>query len=165
LLLYSVRVSKRLTWFESRKMSWEEHVSYLTFLANYAITNGSSEPFTRYCLLTTAPKNNIRLIKTPLNKRNLSFFEIFQIDMSLAVGSLPILIRLTGLLLDESNPSAAVANFLTTSDLVYLKQALESEPYNKLPSPSLSGLFTRSPQWKCDWTIANYNYWRVSSGA
>lgn len=57
-------------------MSWEQHVTYLTYFANHARRTSQTGPFLAYALLSTIPKNNLRLMNTPLSKPKLSYLEI-----------------------------------------------------------------------------------------
>ncbi|RPA71819.1 hypothetical protein BJ508DRAFT_84991 [Ascobolus immersus RN42] len=122
-------------------MSWEEHISFLAYFRNYASqanTPQAKELFIRYCLLAQAPKNDARLCKTPLAKRNISFLHVIKGITGSDVGSFKIAsLPYPGDLITD--PITAL-NFLTMTDLENIHALLDFEPFRALRLTLLSAV-------------------------
>ncbi|RPA71818.1 hypothetical protein BJ508DRAFT_335660 [Ascobolus immersus RN42] len=128
-------------------MEWEEHVAYLTYYLRLIVqsnTEATRGTFIRYCLLSRIPQNNVRLCKTPLQKRHISFFDIIRSISPTDVKKYPPR-AIPNLYKDPRViEHTTVRNFLNDEDVRRLGELLKKGPFASLPLELLPLIIERN---------------------
>lgn len=107
-------------------MKWEEHVEYLTFLANKARSSGNDDPFRAYAILAAVQKHKHRLEKTPISIRGFSFFDVFTSTRKSLIAELPVVFTPYD---GGFNRSRTVEDFLNKGDVDVFRLLLNNEAF------------------------------------
>ncbi|RPA75189.1 hypothetical protein BJ508DRAFT_418246 [Ascobolus immersus RN42] len=122
---------------EKWRMKWEEHVGFLTYIANKSSTMGDADAFRTYSVLAGTKKHEHRLLKTPILIRNYSYYDTITNIGTELIATLPISSIPYGSFVSRNGK---VKDFLTIEDLISLRIILENESFKSLAADFVKSL-------------------------